>query len=385
MSRAVQRPGGAAPKRTEITDDGGEFHSYFDSPELRNVHKTDKTSDICPVCKSSRYLNPQMKFLVNPECYHKMCESCVDRIFSSGPAPCPIAGCRRTLRKAKFRAQTFEDVFVEREVDIRRRVAKVFNRCEEDFETLLDYNDYLNDVEDITYNLINGIDVEASEKKLQGYAEANRQLIDDNENRARKAATTYAARQAQVKEQSRLRREANMREEERERQERLEGQRNIINQLASRDGDAEQIVREGQIGLKRRHKTAIPDRRKPSASATKAEDGKLLYRGLKKKTEVEPERPFSPYAGLRIANEYSVVQDHYDAPWLSFAWQDERYLAGGFKIGDFYSRVFSEAFAGLSVFVDEEVAGRNLTGSFSATEGAVAAADQDVNMSDDIF
>lgn len=66
-----------------------------------------------------------MRFLVNPECYHKMCESCVDRIFSHGPAPCPIAGCKRTLRKAKFRSQTFEDLKVEREVDIRRRVNRV--------------------------------------------------------------------------------------------------------------------------------------------------------------------------------------------------------------------------------------------------------------------
>jgi CDK-activating kinase assembly factor MAT1 len=68
-----------------------------------------------------------MKFLVNPECYHKMCESCVDRIFSHGPAPCPIAGCARTLRKGKFREATFEDLKVEREVDIRRRVASMYD------------------------------------------------------------------------------------------------------------------------------------------------------------------------------------------------------------------------------------------------------------------
>lgn len=67
-----------------------------------------------------------MRFLINPECYHKMCESCVDRIFSHGPALCPIAGCHKTLRKNKFRRQTFEDIKVEREVDVRRRVAKVF-------------------------------------------------------------------------------------------------------------------------------------------------------------------------------------------------------------------------------------------------------------------
>jgi len=67
-----------------------------------------------------------MRFLVNPECYHKMCESCVDRIFSQGPAPCPVAGCGRTLRKQRFRKQTFEDIQVEKEVDIRRRVAKTY-------------------------------------------------------------------------------------------------------------------------------------------------------------------------------------------------------------------------------------------------------------------
>jgi CDK-activating kinase assembly factor MAT1 len=67
-----------------------------------------------------------MRFLINPECYHKMCESCVDRIFSSGPSSCPVAGCRKTLRKNRFRAQTFEDIGVEREVDIRRRVMHMY-------------------------------------------------------------------------------------------------------------------------------------------------------------------------------------------------------------------------------------------------------------------
>lgn len=80
----------------------------------------------CPVCKTSSYLNKSMRFLVNPECYHRMCESCVDRIFSAGPAPCPIAGCKRTLRKARFRKQTFEDLSIEREVDIRKKVMVMY-------------------------------------------------------------------------------------------------------------------------------------------------------------------------------------------------------------------------------------------------------------------
>lgn len=90
-----------------------------------NVPSLSGNLDFCPVCKSSRYLNPELRFLVNPECYHKMCTSCVDRIFSSGPAPCPVAGCARTLRKQRFRKQTFDDIQIEREVDIRRRLSQM--------------------------------------------------------------------------------------------------------------------------------------------------------------------------------------------------------------------------------------------------------------------
>jgi CDK-activating kinase assembly factor MAT1 len=132
MSKTNRAPGA----KSKLAEDGGA------SPLSKSLHQlslqrspiqgsratpafADSSSDICPVCKSSRYLNPNMKFLVNPECYHKMCESCVDRIFSHGPAPCPIAGCKKTLRKARFRTQTFEDLKVEREVDIRRTVARV--------------------------------------------------------------------------------------------------------------------------------------------------------------------------------------------------------------------------------------------------------------------
>ena len=82
--------------------------------------------EICPVCKSSRYLDPKMRFLINPECYHKMCSGCVHRLFSGGPAPCPVAGCEKTLRENRFRKQTFEDINVEKEVDIRRRVTHMY-------------------------------------------------------------------------------------------------------------------------------------------------------------------------------------------------------------------------------------------------------------------
>lgn len=52
------------------------------------------------------------------------CESCIDRLFTLGPAPCPI--CAKILRKLAFTPQTFEDLGVEKEVAIRRRMAKEY-------------------------------------------------------------------------------------------------------------------------------------------------------------------------------------------------------------------------------------------------------------------
>jgi CDK-activating kinase assembly factor MAT1 len=53
-----------------------------------------------------------------------------------------------------------------------------FNRREGDFDSLRAYNDYLNDVEDITYNLIHNIDVDETRKKLQQYTDANQEAIE---------------------------------------------------------------------------------------------------------------------------------------------------------------------------------------------------------------
>ncbi|ODV89656.1 hypothetical protein CANCADRAFT_4280 [Tortispora caseinolytica NRRL Y-17796] len=123
--------------------------------------------DTCYVCKSSRYLNPEMRFLINTECYHKMCSNCVDRIFSYGPGPCPYPGCDKILRKNKFKEQLFDDIGVEKEVDCRARVMKVYNKTEQDFDSLEEYNAYLEEIEDLVFSLVNGVNVSEVEAKLE--------------------------------------------------------------------------------------------------------------------------------------------------------------------------------------------------------------------------
>ncbi|TIC33251.1 CDK-activating kinase assembly factor [Wallemia mellicola] len=183
--------------------------------------------DKCPVCSSDRYLNPSLRLLVSP-CYHKMCESCIDRLFTLGPEPCPI--CGKITRKTAFVAQTFEDLGVEKEVAVRRRVAKAYNLTSDDFSDLRSYNDYLEEVEDIAYNLINNIDIPNTEAKIRSHQAKHASSIISNS--AKEIAEAEAVKA----------------EEEREKKERearaKEARRELEQEMFEKDQDKEVLLRE---------------------------------------------------------------------------------------------------------------------------------------------
>lgn len=60
-----------------------------------------------------------------------------------------------------------------------------YNKREDDFETLREYNDYLEEVESIIFNLANDIDVEETKKKIEQYKKENQESI--NKNRGKKS------------------------------------------------------------------------------------------------------------------------------------------------------------------------------------------------------
>lgn len=334
----------------------GELHTILSTLCLHS----DTPPEICPVCKSSRYLKPDLRFLVNPECYHKMCETCVGRIFTSGPAQCPIPGCKRTLRKHRFRVQTFEDIQVEREVDIRKRVAAVFNKREEDFESLRDWNDYLNDVEDITFNLVNNVDVEETTKRFEAYQKANEKEIIENASREEQDKLLFAQAQKAEREQARLRRDAARREEMAERRELEEGRRDVLNALAA-GGDAEKVAKEGhQVQLKRRlNRKEAAERQQQLQDPAQSANGSsnLVIKGLKARQKAEPLAPIDPFGGLSLAGrKYHFIQDKYVWTSAEEIARDPVVSAGGYEEGVWTQRILSEAFAGLGIFLAEEKA-----------------------------
>ncbi|KAJ8768117.1 hypothetical protein K2173_021057 [Erythroxylum novogranatense] len=68
-----------------------------------------------------------------------------------------------------------------KEIAIRKRISNIFNKREEDFPSLREYNDYLEEVEDMIFDLVSGVDVPAIETKIANYQKENAEQIMINQ------------------------------------------------------------------------------------------------------------------------------------------------------------------------------------------------------------
>jgi CDK-activating kinase assembly factor MAT1 len=348
--------------------------------------------DMCPVCKTIRYLNKDLEFLFNPECYHPMCSNCVNRLFNDGPNQCPYAGCSKTLRRKGFRAAFFGDLTVEREVDIRRRVSAVFNLAEDDFEDLRAYNDYLQKVEDLTQDLVGGTDGQRrrAEAELHEWQAEHRAEIERNRRVGVQADEVSRRKMDAEREAARQRRrEAALLEEEermakaREREAELDGLAQ-----APAGSSAAKIV------LKRRGQGRAAQLAQEAAAAAAAaaavgarglvdsgsDSGeRLSIRGLKeKKKPVVSNEPYDPFGGVNLNPSRYKLRPSYKNDWLDDARHKTSHVAGGYDVDDYYSRSMFEAFAGLAVFIeDDKETGSGMSARSVATAGAGIAARQD--------
>lgn len=320
-----------------------------------------------------------------------MCTNCVNRLFNEGPNQCPYAGCHRTLRRKGFRSAFFGDLAVEREVDIRRRVAAVFNAQPEDFETLRHYNDYLQMVEDLTFDLVFSTSGSPNSRKRKADAEArlreyeaqHREEIERNRRAGRDADERTSRRLAQEAELARRRRLEAMREEEEERLARERLRDEVMDSLQKGQAQGEKAAQEtirrivlkkrGQPGQRFRDK--LLDELDGSGTTTTP---KLSIRGLKDRTtdgtgrrrrrtsEADEDRgPYDPFAGLDLTpTRYSVkhlLRGHqgyqgHGNDWLDRAARDDAHRVAGYSVDEYVTRAMFEAFAGLGVFVLEEKA-----------------------------
>jgi len=224
----------------------------------------------CPKCKTTLYRNPQMKLLVNV-CGHNLCESCVELLFAKGETStlasifaltyrlgsgsCPECGI--PLRRTNFRFQLFEDASIDKEVDIRRRLLRDFNKKEEDFVTLREYNDYLEMVEDLIYNLSNNVDILETNKRIAAYKEQNKAFISKNRHRVTNEELELEGLLAEENRAAEERRMQAREEVEMEKKLKEESKEKMLDDLMFSDADARAIVSQHREQVATRRKAAV--------------------------------------------------------------------------------------------------------------------------------
>ncbi|KAK3773599.1 hypothetical protein RRG08_022308 [Elysia crispata] len=193
----------------------------------------------CPRCKTTKYRNPSLKLLVNV-CGHSLCESCVDLLFVKGSGVCPE--CNTSLRRTNFRLQLFEDPFVEKEIDIRRKVLRDYNKKEEDFATLEDYNDYLETIETIVYNLSNHINIDETKRMIEQYKKDNREQIKKNQSKLSKDEEMLESLIEQEQQETLMRKAMIKQDEQREKAAKRKHKDDLIDDLMFSELSAQAII-----------------------------------------------------------------------------------------------------------------------------------------------
>jgi CDK-activating kinase assembly factor MAT1 len=144
--------------------------------------------------------------LMMATCGHKFCESCVTLTFlKDASLSCPE--CHAQLKRNSFIHQSFDDSAFEKQNSIRKRVLKIFNKRRDEFPTLKDYNDYLEMVEDLIFNLQNNSDVEKTTEFIKKYEMENQQSIIVNQSKKAEEDRALAQRIAEHERQFQARRQ----------------------------------------------------------------------------------------------------------------------------------------------------------------------------------
>jgi len=289
--------------------------------------------EVCPRCRTSNYQNKSLKLLVN-ECGHDVCEKCVEHLFIRGSSACPT--CKVPLKKSGFKVKRFEDYTVEREVDIRKRVLKDYNKREEDFLNLRDFNNYLEEIEEIVFNLANNLEVEETKAKIEVYRKDNFKIIQKNRVLQSKSEAYLKSQLAAEAREAEERRIELRNEEISEELEKSERKNKLLDQIATSDRPADELI------MLHKEELVRPSLLKPASGGSG-----FSISMMNTKTS----------APKAVAYKYEpIIEDNYGPSLANLnCYSDEIEvteiaLAGGFKKAYAGERLLEEAFDGLLYF-----------------------------------
>lgn len=245
--------------------------------------------------------------------------------------------------------QLFEDPQVEKEVDIRKRVLRDFNKKEEDFETLQEYNNYLEEVETIIYNLTNNIDVVNTNKKIEQYKKDNREQILKGKNRLGREEYELEEMLEMEKQMEQSRKQEIQKEEMEAKKKKILEKEALIDELMFSNANAQNIL----DTFVQQVKEAEEEKAKAPAKLSQFSSG--IQFGRQSQTTFLPvptdEGPLYSYKpivleanGPRPPNDIEIVSRGFIKHVRS---ETEQERAGGFKCNIACTRAMQDAMMGL--------------------------------------
>ncbi|XP_065662374.1 CDK-activating kinase assembly factor MAT1 isoform X2 [Hydra vulgaris] len=294
----------------------------------------------CPRCKTTSYRNKSLKLLVNV-CGHKLCQTCVDVLFTRPSAACPQ--CNTALRRSDFRNQLFEDDAVEKEVDVRKKILKIYNKREDDFNSLDEFNNYLEDIEIIIFNIVNKISVEETKKKIELYKKENERLIKKNQSKLNQEEAMYLAILQNEKEDYANKRKKIIQEELDTEKRKCKEKENLINDLIYANAPAEEVIAR-HVNVKRRKEEE--EAKKSFFFSEKKKNLKLVSQPIIEAPLFEYKAPIIEWFGPTPPDETDIIKIGY-LKHIRSAQPAER--AGGYTESIACRRALQEAFDSLFI------------------------------------
>lgn len=244
---------------------------------------------------------------------------------------------------------------------MRRRMAKEFNKRKDDFMDLRSYNDYLEEVEDISkfpslqyihlfkftlaFNLINDIDIPQTEARIAAYRVENAALIELNTQREEQNALYLKEQEEFERQQREIRALEARREEEEERDEKIKRERELIDKLETSTKDASKLVAKSLAEAQKRNNA------RTQTSNLFASNSKLLRSRAAQSTVV----PDVPHVAIQddwyaYQDKYEVKSNYYD-PVSEAVRKDKDGImrAGGYRVEEAWERALRSAVAGLEI------------------------------------
>ena len=137
----------------------------------------------CPHCHRNKELEPDLQFLFSECCGYALCESCTSQIFNKNTSlRCP--NCNETVNKKKYSKNRLSTQQFQNEASRRTHIHQACNLREDDFDTKQEWNDYLEFVEDLVYDLSHGTAQErkAAEERFKKWRHKNQEKVEKNKN-----------------------------------------------------------------------------------------------------------------------------------------------------------------------------------------------------------